>query len=75
MLEPVLILLTVVFLGVSQIAPLFPDEQYLEHTPTVLAVIVLAIAAHKKWLTVTAFCGVFLDAHFGGPLCLFVRAL
>ena len=50
-LSTVLVFLTVVLLGVSLIAAPFPEVQYLQHAPTVVALVALMIAARREWLT------------------------
>ena len=67
-LKAYLLLLTVTFLGVSQLNPLFPREQWLQHTPTAIAICVLAYDIRKNWLTRSAYLCViaFLWLHILG---------
>ena len=57
-LKAALVLTTVVILGLSLIRPLFPREQSLQHAPTVIALILLAVGARRNWLTTKAFVAV-----------------
>ena len=41
---------TALLLGISLIRPIYPQEQYLQHTPTLFAMILFAWAIHKRWL-------------------------
>ena len=54
-LSTVLVFLTVLLLSVSLIAAPFPEVQYLQHAPTVVALVVLMIAAGRPWLTLPSF--------------------
>ena len=50
-----LLLTTAVFLALSWVRPPYPREQFLQHGPTVLALLLLAVESRKNWLTTTAF--------------------
>jgi putative membrane protein len=52
----VLLLLTAAFLGITQISPIYPREQTLQHTPTAIVLCTLAVDCRKQYLTWTAFC-------------------
>lgn len=44
-----LVLLTVVLLGISLINAPFPRVQYLQHAPTVIALVMLLVASRRSW--------------------------
>ena len=43
------------FLCLSLVWPVFPHEQWLQHLPTVVAILLLAVCARKQWLTTPSF--------------------
>jgi putative membrane protein len=63
-----LVAASAVLLAVSLIRPNYPHEQWLQHPPTVLGLLVLAWAAQKQWLSnVAATCLLaFLWLHIIG---------
>ncbi len=54
-LNIILLIMTIGLMLLSLIKAPFPEEQWLQHPPTVLAIILLGISAKKNWLTTTAF--------------------
>jgi putative membrane protein len=52
----VLLLLTVAFLGITQVSPLYPREQILQHIPTAIVLCMLGVDCRKQYLTWPAFC-------------------
>ena len=46
-----LVLAAAALLAITLVHPLYPQEQWLQHPPTVLCLIALAVAARKRWLT------------------------
>ncbi len=54
-LKAVLLLLTATFLAITLVNPIYPKEQFLQHAPTVVALIVLAFDCRFQWLTTPAF--------------------
>ena len=59
---------TTVALALSCIRPPFPDDQALQHVPTVVALIGLAVAIRKRWLSNRAYLlfSAFLALHILG---------
>jgi putative membrane protein len=51
---------TVLILIVSLISPRYPHEQMLQHTPTVLGIIVMAVAARRRTLSHLSFACIIL---------------
>lgn len=45
------VLAVAVLLAIALIRPPYPDEQWLQHPPTAVALLALAWSAHKKWLS------------------------
>lgn len=68
MIPPALLLISCVLLVLSLLWPPFPAEQILQHVPTSVAILLLAIVAKRRWLSTTAFaCLVaFLWLHILG---------
>lgn len=64
----VLLLLTALFLAITQVSPIYPREQTLQHIPTVIAVCFLAFDCRRHFLTWPAFCCVitFFWLHIFG---------
>ena len=68
MMQAAWIGLTTLLLLVSLIRPLYPFEQTLQHIPTVIGLILLAVAARRQWLSpqsIAAIC-LFLWLHILG---------
>jgi putative membrane protein len=55
-------------LAVSLIRPPYPDEQWLQHLPTVASLVGLAVAARRSWFSTTAFAALaaMLALHIVG---------
>jgi putative membrane protein len=49
-----LVLAAAAMLAITLVHPLYPHEQWLQHPPTVLALVALFAAAHKRWLSTPA---------------------
>ncbi|MCH2595923.1 MAG: hypothetical protein MKZ95_08965, partial [Pirellulales bacterium] len=47
--------MTVVLLGASLIRSPFPEQQSLQHVPTIMALLGLVMAANKDWLSPVSF--------------------
>ena len=67
-LKVTIVLATAIILVLSLIRPLYPREQLLQHAPTILALLLLAVEARKKLLSTTAFVCVvvFVWLHIVG---------
>ncbi len=49
------LLLSCLLLGLSMIRPPYPLEQALQHAPTLVATVVLGVAARRRWLSNSSF--------------------
>ena len=68
LLKHTLLILTVVMLAVSLIAPIYPHEQTLQHAPTVIAILAMAMDTRRNWLSPVSFTcvAIFLWLHILG---------
>jgi putative membrane protein len=68
MLQIGLLGITCLLLVASLWQPIYPHEQLLQHVPTVVAIVLLAVAVRRRWLSTSAFvCLVlFLWLHILG---------
>lgn len=68
MMKPVLLVIAVGFLTVTQLNPIYPREQFLQNVPTAVALLVLAVDCWQKFLTRTAYvCTIaFFGLHIFG---------
>ncbi len=65
--------MTVVLLGASLIRSRFPEQQSLQHVPTIMAILGLVMAANKDWLSPVSFACLigFLWLHLLGARYLY----
>ncbi|MBX9790882.1 MAG: DUF2238 domain-containing protein [Pirellulales bacterium] len=63
-----LLAITGVFLIVSLWRPIYPHEQFLQHVPTVVALLALSLAVRRRWLSTSALMCIvlFLWLHILG---------
>lgn len=63
-----LIFVTILFFGYSFIDPLYVDEQWLQHFPTVIVIPLLFVGVRKKWLSTSSLLCIlaFLWLHILG---------
>ncbi len=67
-LKTTLLLTTAAMLGLSLMGAPYPDEQALQHVPTVVAIVLLAVESRKNWITTVSFSCViaFIWLHLLG---------
>lgn len=67
-LQYIFLIATTILLAASLVDPLYPRQQLLQHIPTVIAILVLAVAAWKRVLSPVSFACIvlFLWLHIVG---------
>jgi putative membrane protein len=67
-MQAALVAITCVLLAISCWRPIYPQEQFLQHIPTVTALALLALAVHRRWFSTPALLcmTLFLWMHILG---------